>query len=69
MPHYTAILHASHKFSCSFTITFTFNNNKTIVEIHCDVDNNILTSSLVINNVRSTHMGRSYKEKEVPYKV
>jgi len=69
MPHYTAILHALHNFSCSFTITFTFNNNKTIVDIHYNVDNNILTPSLVINKVRSTHMGRSYTEKQEPYKV
>ena len=37
--HCIAILHALHNLSFSFTITFTFNNNETIVEIHCDVDN------------------------------
>ena len=51
MPNYILILHASHNLSFSFTITFTFNNNKTIVEIHYIVDNNILTSSLIINNI------------------
>ena len=51
MSHYTVILHASHNLSFSFTITFTFNDNKTIVEVHYNVDNNILTSSLIINNI------------------
>jgi len=44
-------VHALHNLSFSFTITFTFNNHKTIVEIHCNVDNNILTSSLMITNI------------------
>ena len=48
MLHYIVILHASHNLSFSFTITFTFNNNKTIVEVHY-VNNNILMSSLIIN--------------------
>jgi len=39
MPHYIAILHALHILSFSFTITFTFNNNKTIVEIHYKASN------------------------------
>ena len=51
MPHYRVILHALHNLSFSFTITFKFNNHKTIVEIHYNVDNNILTSSLIINNI------------------
>jgi len=34
-----------------FTITFTFNNNKTIVEIYYNVNNNILTSKLTINDI------------------
>ena len=42
MPHYRVILHALHNLSFSFTITF--NNNKTTVEIHYNVNNNILTS-------------------------
>ena len=50
MPHYTVTLHALHNLSFSFTITFTFNNHKTKVEIHYNVDN-ILTSSLIINNI------------------
>ena len=45
MPHYTVTLHASHKLSFSFTIIFTFNNNKTIVEVHYNVDNNNFTSA------------------------
>jgi len=48
MPHYRVILHALRNLSFSFTITFTFNNHKTVVEIHYNVDNNILTSSLII---------------------
>ena len=51
MSHYIEILHASHNLSLSFTITFTFNDNKTIVEVHYKVDNNFLTSSLKINNI------------------
>jgi len=51
MPHYTVTLHASRNLSFSFTITFTFNDNKTIIEVHYNVDNNILTSSLKINNI------------------
>ena len=52
MPHYTVILHALHNLSFSFTITFTFNNHKTIVDIHYNYDNNIfLTSSLIIHNI------------------
>ena len=50
-PHYIEILHALHNLSFSFKITFTFNNNKTIVEVHYNVYNNILTSSLIINNI------------------
>ena len=42
MPHYTAILHALHNLSFSFTITFTLNNNKTIVVTHYNIDNNII---------------------------
>jgi len=34
-----------------FTITFTFNSNKTIVEIYYNVSNNILTSKFTINDV------------------
>ena len=41
MPHYIVILHALHNLSFSFTITFTFNNHKTIVEIHYSFNNNI----------------------------
>ena len=41
MPHYIIILHALHNLSFSFTITFTFNKHKTIVEIHYNFDNNI----------------------------
>ena len=41
MPHYRVMLHALHNSSFSFTITFTFNNQETIVEIHYNVDNNI----------------------------
>ena len=48
--HYRVILHALHNLSFSFTITFTFNNHKTIVQIHYNVDN-ILTSSLIIENI------------------
>ena len=51
MPHYTVTLHASHNLSFGFTISFTFNDNKTIVEVHYSVDNNILTSGLIINNI------------------
>jgi len=51
MSHYTVTLHALHNLSFSFTTTFTFNNNKTKVEVHYNVDNNILTSSLIINNI------------------
>ena len=39
MSTYIVTLHALHNLSFSFTITFTFNNDKTIVEIHCNVDN------------------------------
>ena len=49
MPHYTVTLHSSHNLRFSFTITFTFNNHKTLVEIHYNVDNHILTSSRIIN--------------------
>jgi len=45
------ILRALYNLSSSFTITFTFNNNKTVVEIHYNLDKNILTSSLIINNI------------------
>jgi len=41
MPNYMVILHASHNLSFSFTITFTFNDNKTIVEIRYNADDNI----------------------------
>jgi len=41
MSHYTATLHALHNLSCTFAVKFTFNNNKTIVKIHYNVDNNI----------------------------
>jgi hypothetical protein len=41
MPHYIVILHVLRNLTFSFTITFTFNNNKTIVEIHYNVNNNI----------------------------
>jgi len=51
MPHYIVILHTSHNLSFSFTVTFTFNNSKTIVEVHYNIDNNILTSSLIIYNI------------------
>jgi len=51
MPHYTVTLHALHNLTFSFTVPFTFNNNKSIVEVHYNVDNNILTSSLIINNI------------------
>jgi len=51
MPHYRVIVLALHNLSFSFTITFTFNNHGTIVEVHHNVDNNILTSSLIINNI------------------
>jgi len=51
MPHYTITLHASRNLRFSFTVTFTFNGNKTIVQVHYKVDNNILTSSLIINNL------------------
>ena len=39
MPHYTVTLHAMHNLRFSFAITFTFNNDKTIVEIHYVNDN------------------------------
>ena len=51
MPRYIIILHALDTLSFSFTITFTFNNNKTAVEVHYNVDNNILTPSLIIHNI------------------
>ena len=51
MPHYIVILHALHNLSFSFTINFTFYNHKTIVEIHYNVDNSVLTSSRIINNI------------------
>ena len=51
MPLHIVILHALHSLSFSFTITFTFNNHKTIVKVHYNFDNNILTSSLTINNI------------------
>jgi len=51
MPNCIVILHALHYLSFSFTITFTFNNHKTIVEVHYNIDNNILTSSHIINNI------------------
>ena len=57
-PHYRVILQALHNLSFRFTITFTFNNHKTTVEVHYNVDNNILTSSLIINNIY-THSLRS----------
>jgi len=41
VPHYKVILHALHYLGFSFSITFTFNINKTIVEIHYNVNNNI----------------------------
>ena len=41
VPHYIVILHALLNLSFSFTITVTFNNNKTVVEILYNVDNNI----------------------------
>jgi len=50
-PNYIVTLHALDNLSFCFTITFTFYNHKTIVEIHYNVDNNILTSSLTINNI------------------
>ena len=61
MPHYRVILHALHNLSLRFTITFTFNNHKTVVEIHHKVDNNILTSSLIINRLtpNDQYMGRT----------
>jgi len=40
MPHYVATLHALHNLSFSFTITL--DKNKTIVDIHYNVDKNIL---------------------------
>jgi len=58
MPHYIVTLHALHNLSFSFTMTSKFNNNKVIVEIHYNVDNNILTRSLIINNIY-THSLRS----------
>jgi len=60
MPHYRVILHAVHNLSFSFTITFTFYNPKTIVEIHYSVSNNILTSSLTINNIYIHSLGSIY---------
>ena len=45
------ILHALHNLSFSFTIIFTLNNHKTIVEIHYNFDSNILTYNLTINNI------------------
>ena len=39
--------------------TFTFNNTKTIVNIRYNVNNNILTSKLTINNI-SIHSLRSF---------
>jgi len=47
MPRYIA----SHNLSFSFTISFTFNDNKTIVEVHYNIHNSILTSGLIINNI------------------
>ena len=41
MPHHIVILHALHNLSFSFTITFTFNNHKTIVQIHYNFNKNI----------------------------
>ena len=41
MPHYIAILHALYNLSFSFTITFTFNNHKTTVEICYNFNKNI----------------------------
>jgi len=40
-PHYIVILHALHNLSFSFTINFTFNNHKTIVELHYNFNKNI----------------------------
>ena len=51
MPHHTVTLYALHNLSFSFTITFVFKSHKTIVEIHYNVGNNILTSGLIINNI------------------
>jgi len=51
MPHYIIILHALHNLNFSFTITFTFQNHKILVEINYNVDNHILTSSLKMNNI------------------
>ena len=52
LPHYTVTLHALPDLSFSFTIPFTVNNHKIIVEIHYNFNNNtFLTSSLTINNI------------------
>ena len=60
MFHYIVILYALHNLSFSFTITFTFNIHKTIVEIHYSISNNILTSSLTINNIYIHSLGSIY---------
>jgi len=46
MPHCTVMLQALDYLSFSFT----FNDNKTTLEIHYNINNNILTSKHTINN-------------------
>jgi len=44
VPHYRVIQSALHNLSFSFALTFTFNNHNSIVEIHYNINNNILIS-------------------------
>jgi len=69
MPHYRVILHALHNLSFSFALTFTFNNHKTIVEIHYNIDNNILMSSLLINNIYIHSLSSIYLSAYLSYIV
>ena len=69
MPKYRVILHPLHNLRFSFTITFTFNNHKNIVEIHYKVDNNILMSSLIINNIYIHSLKSIYASTHISYIV
>ena len=69
MPHYRVILHALHNLSFIFPIPFTFNNYKTIVEFHHNVDKNILTSSLIIYNICLHSLRSVYSSTYLSYKV
>ena len=69
MPHYSVILHALHNLSFCFTMPFTFNNHKTIVAFHYNVENNIFTSSLIINNIYIHSLRPNYPSTHLPYIV